>query len=87
MIQTSSDVAMSPDLIFRKPEAEGKTDIYVETKFDDVSLSDKEFPSELATYFILYSSKQTEPFDFYLYCQKTKELFEMEPDLLCELLR
>jgi hypothetical protein len=36
LIQTSSDVAMTPDLILRKPDTEGKTEIYVETKFDDV---------------------------------------------------
>src|SRR3989304_3797218 len=74
LIQTSSDVAMTPDLIFRKPDTEGKTDIYVETKFDDVSLSDKEFLSELATYFVLYTSKQGDPFDFYIFCRKLKNL-------------
>jgi hypothetical protein len=72
LIQTSSDVAMTPDLILRKPDTEGKTDIYVETKFDDVSLSDKDFLSELARYFILYTSNLTEPFDFYLYFRKLR---------------
>ena len=72
LIQSSSDVGRSPDLIFRKPDTEGNTDIYVETKFDDVSLSDKKFLSELATYFILYTAKKTEPFDLYLYFRKLK---------------
>jgi hypothetical protein len=48
LIQSSSDVGRLPDLIFRKPDTEGNTDIYVETKFDDVSLSDKPFLSECA---------------------------------------
>lgn len=72
LVQSSSDVGKSPDLIFRKPDTEGNTDIYVETKFDDVSLSDKEFLSELATYFILYAAKKDEPFDLYLYFRKLK---------------
>jgi hypothetical protein len=72
LIQSSSDVGKSPDLIFRKPDTEGNTDIYVETKFDDVSLSDKKFLSELATYFILYTAKKTEPFDLYLYFRKLR---------------
>jgi hypothetical protein len=38
LIQTSSDVGRSPDLVFKKPDTEGNTEIYVETKFDDVSL-------------------------------------------------
>ena len=74
LIQSSSDVGMTPDLIFRKPDTEGKTDIYVETKFDDVSLSDKTFLSELATYFLLYTSKQVEPFDFYMFFRKLKNV-------------
>jgi hypothetical protein len=74
LIQTSSDVAMTPDLIFRKPETEGKTDIYVETKYDDVSLSDKEFLSEFARYFILYTSNMVDPFDLYLYFRRCKNL-------------
>jgi len=72
LIQSSSDVGKSPDLIFRKPDTEGNTDIYAETKFDDVSLSDKKFLSELATYFILYTAKKTEPFDLHLYFRKLK---------------
>ena len=36
------------------------------------SLSDKEFLSELATYFILYTTKKDEPFDMYLYFRKLK---------------
>jgi hypothetical protein len=72
LVQSSSDVGKSPDLIFRKPDTEGSTDIYVETKFDDVSLSDKEFLSELATYFILYMAKKDEPFDLYFYFRKLK---------------
>jgi len=72
LIQTSSDVGRLPDLIFRKPDTEGNTDIYVETKFDDVSLSDKTFLSELAKYFILYTAKKTEPPDIYLYFRKLK---------------
>jgi hypothetical protein len=72
LVQTSSDVAMTPDLIFRKPDTEGNTDIFVETKFDDVSLSDKKFLSELATYFILYTANRTEPFDLYLYFRRLK---------------
>lgn len=56
----------------RKPDTEGNTDIYVETKFDDVSLRDREFQSELATYFILYSARETEPFDLHLYFRKLK---------------
>jgi hypothetical protein len=72
LIQTSSDVGRSPDLIFKKPDTEGNTEIYVETKFDDVSLSDKTFLSELATYFILYTAKKTEPPDVYLYFRKLK---------------
>ena len=51
LVHSSSDVGKSPDLIFRKPDTEGNTDIYVETKFDEVSLSDKEFLSELAALF------------------------------------
>jgi len=73
LIQTSSQVAMTPDLIFRKPELEGKADIYVETKFDDVSLSDEDFLSELGRYFILYMSG-TETFDLYLFVRKCKNL-------------
>jgi hypothetical protein len=72
LIQSSSDVGRLPDLIFRKPDTEGNTDIYVETKFDDVSLSDKQFLSELATYFALYTAQKTEPFDLYLYFRKLK---------------
>ncbi len=73
LIKKSSDVSMTPDLIFRKPETEGNTDIYVETKFADVSLSDKDFLSELARYFILYTSNK-EPFDFHMYIRKLKNL-------------
>jgi hypothetical protein len=72
LVQTSSDVGKSPDLVFKKPDTEGNTDIYVETKFDDVSLSDKQFLSELATYFVLYTSKKAEPFDLHLYFRKLK---------------
>jgi hypothetical protein len=74
LIQTSSRVVMTPDLIFRKPELEGKTDIYVETKYDDVSLSDRDFLSELGRYFILYVSGTTETFDLYIYVRKCKNL-------------
>ena len=52
LVQSSSDVCKSPDLIFRKPDTEGNLDVYVETKYTDVSLSDKEFLSEL---YILYT--------------------------------
>jgi hypothetical protein len=72
LIQTSSDVGRSPDLLFRKPDTEGNTDIYVETKYDDVSLSDTTFLSELATYFIEYTSKKSEPPDIYLYFRRLK---------------
>jgi hypothetical protein len=72
LIKTSSDAEMTPDLIFRKPDTEGKTDIYVETKFDDISLGDQRFLTELATYFILYTANQTEPFDLYLYFRKLR---------------
>jgi len=74
LIQTSSRVAMTPDLIFRKPELEGKTDIYVETKYDDVSLSDRDFLSELGRYFILYMSGTADTFDLYLFVRKCKNL-------------
>lgn len=74
LIRDSSRVAMTPDLIFRKPEIEGKTDIYVETKYDDVSLSDKDFLSELGRYFILYMFNTEDSFDLYLYFRKCKNL-------------
>ena len=89
LIQSSSNVAMTPDLIFRKPETEGNTDIYVETKFDDVSLSDKAFLSELASYFILYTSNK-EPFDLYMYFRKVrnyskwKQIFQFYDEATCK---
>ena len=88
LIKSSSDVSMTPDLIFRKPESEGNTDIYVETKFADVSLSDKDFLAELARYFILYTSNK-EPFDFYMYFRKVrnyskwKQIFQFNDETTC----
>ena len=84
LIQTSSDVGRSPDLIFRKPDTEGNTDINVETKYDDVSLSDKTFLSELATYFILYTAKKTEPPDLYLYFRKLKNYSKWQKNIRCK---
>lgn len=74
LIQKSSDVGRSPDLLLRKPDTEGKTVINVETKYADVSLSDPTFLSELSTYFILYTDKKPEPPDTYLYFRKLKNI-------------
>jgi len=72
LIGDSSRVAMTPDLIFRKPEVEGKIDIHVETKYDDVSLSDKEFLAKLGRFFISYTSNPEDSFDLYLFFRRCK---------------
>ncbi|MCL5949141.1 MAG: hypothetical protein M1490_01525 [Candidatus Bathyarchaeota archaeon] len=72
LVKSSSDVSMTPDLIFRKPESEGKTDIYVESKYADVSIGDADFLEEFAKYLVMYESERVEPFDFYLFFRKCK---------------
>lgn len=83
LIRDSSDVAMTPDLIFKKPFTEGPTEIWVESKYDDVSLYDVKFLSEVAKYFISYMQKDAnEKFDLYFfirYCKswlKWRNIFE-----------
>ena len=67
----SSLVSMLPDLIFKKLTIEGEQEIWVETKYQDVSLSDTDFLIELARYFISYINiKSEEKFDFYLYVRR-----------------
>jgi len=72
LVGSSSSTAMTQDLVFRKPITEGDIEIFVETKFDDVSLSDKSFLTELGRYFILYNAKKDRPFDFYMFLRKCR---------------
>jgi len=72
LVRSSSSVALTQDLVFRKPIIEGDIEIYVETKFADVSLSDKSFLTELGRYFILYETKKDRPFDFYMFLRKCR---------------
>lgn len=74
LIRSSSSVVLTEDLVFRRPFIEGDTEIYVETKFDDVSLSDKSLLTELGRYFILYVAKKDRPFDFYMFIRKCVNL-------------
>ena len=79
LVRSSSSVTMTQDLVFRKPIIEGDTEIYVETKFDDVSLSDKSFLTELGRYFILYEAKLDRPFDFYMFLRKCRNWTKWRP--------
>ena len=73
LIKNSSNVQQTPDLIFKKPYTEGDTEIWVETKYSDVSLSDTDFLTELARYFLNYMLRPyDEKFDLFLFLRKCK---------------
>jgi len=71
LIKNSSDTSGTADIIFKKPYTEGDIEIWIETKYADVSLSDKDFLTELARYFINYLNKD-EKFDLYFFIRKCK---------------
>ena len=72
LVGSSSRKAMTQDLMFKKPITEGDIEIYVETKYDDISLSDKSFLTEFARYFLLYIAKKEKTFDFYIFIRKCR---------------
>ena len=72
LVGNSSRMGMISDLIFKKPITEGDTELVVETKYADVSLSDADLRTELVRYFLLYMNKRDDPFDFYLFIRKCR---------------
>lgn len=71
LLRDSSSISMTPDLVFKKPFTEGETEIWVESKYANVSLHDKDFLTEIARYFISYMEKGAdEKFDLYVFVRK-----------------
>ena len=83
LVADSSDRSMLPDQIFKCPPREGTTEIWVEAKYADLSITDSNLKVELARYFIEYMQREkSERFDLYFFirnCQnwtRWKHIFD-----------
>lgn len=75
LIRNSSDQSMTEDLVFKKLPPEDKREIWVESKYTDLSISDSDFLTELGRYFISYMLKNVnEKFDLYVFVRKCSNL-------------
>ncbi len=80
LVADSSDRSMLPDQIFKCPLREGTTEIWVEAKYTDLSITNSDFQVELARYFIEYMHREkSERFDLFFFirnCQNCIDIFD-----------
>lgn len=73
VVKDSSIHGVTPDLICKKPEAEGTRAFYVEAKDTNLSRFDKSFLREMARYFLAYiDAPRSERFDLLVFIRDTK---------------
>jgi len=73
LIKDSSTDANLPDLVFKRPLVDGDRETIVESKFTDLSLSDKNFLEELGRHFIMYMKRQPQnKFFLYIFVRRCK---------------
>lgn len=75
LVADSSVEGRFADLIFARPEVDGKTETWVEAKYEELSLSNKKFISELGKYYASYLSMNPESrFKFFMFIKRCKNL-------------
>lgn len=71
LVKDSDTDGILQDKIFRRPLFDGERETYVEVKYTDLGLSDRDFLAEFGKYFIMYMEKQNK-FYFKLFARKLK---------------